>query len=146
MIDIMRLLFQVILQFAETEIRLEQDPFPLYPGEELETPVKALTVVPALQALRLKVARGYHDGGSRIDRVAGDEFLFEGPGTYIPRKEVDVVGPVKAHIIKPNEALRLRAARETKDRNGTARVAGEEWLVRKPGAYLPGNYNYFSDI
>ena len=57
-----------------------------------------------------------------------------------------MVGPVKAHIIKPNEALRLRATRETKDRNGTARVAGEEWLVRKPGAYLPGYYDYFSNI
>ena len=48
-------LLQVILQHAETEIRLEQEPFPLYPGEEVLAPVTALTVVAALNALRLKV-------------------------------------------------------------------------------------------
>ena len=37
-----------------------------------------------------------------------------------------------------NEALRLRATRETTDRDGKCRVAGEEWMVRKVGAYLPG--------
>merc|ERR1712061_495832 len=131
---------QVILQHAETEVRLEKDPFPLYPGEELEQPVKPLTVVPALQALRLKVVRGFQDENLKIERIAGEEYLFEGPGTYIPRKEVEVVGPVKAHIIRPNEALRLRAVRETKDRDGYIRVAGEEWMIRKAGAYLPGAY------
>ena len=28
-------------------------------------------------------------------------YLFAGPGTYIPRKEVEVLGAVKATIIKP---------------------------------------------
>ena len=37
-----------------------------------------------------------------------------------------------------NEALRLRANRATTDRDGKDRVAGEEWMVRKVGAYLPG--------
>ena len=131
---------QVMLQHAETEIRLEQDPFPLYPGEEVETATKALAVIPALCAIRLKVNRGFFDDVEKIERIAGDEYLFEGPGTYIPRKEVEVVGQVKALIIKPNEALKLRAIRETTDRAGQKRVAGEEWLVRKQGAYLPGAY------
>ena len=26
------------------------------------------------------------------------------------------------------------------DRDGKARVAGEEWMVRRSGAYLPGVY------
>ena len=30
--------------------------------------------------------------------------------------------------------------RETVDRDGRNRVAGEEWLVRRNGAYLPGVY------
>ena len=47
---------------------------------------------------------------------------------------------MRAHIIRPNEALRLRAVRETKDRDGYIRVAGEEWMIRKAGAYLPGAY------
>lgn len=128
----------MVLQHAESEVRLEQNPFPLYPGEEIEVPTKALTVVPALSALRLKVIRGFKDGD--VDRIAGEEYLFEGPGTYIPRKEVEVVGPTKAVIIKPNEALRLRATRETVDRDGHHRVAGEEWMIRKAGAYLAGAY------
>jgi len=51
-----------------------------------------------------------------------------------------VLGEVKAAVIKPNTALRLRAVRETVDRDGRSRVAGEEWMVRRTGAYLPGVY------
>ena len=43
-------------------------------------------------------------------------------------------------MIKPNQALRLRARRETKDCDGIIRKDGEEWLVRREGAYLPGVY------
>jgi len=130
---------QVKLQHAEEEVRLQQDPFPLYPGEELKLNVALLDVVPALSALRLKVDRDFKDE-SGVDRLAGDEMLFEGPGTYIPRKEVRVIGKQTAIIIKPNTALKLRATRETVDRNGKARVAGEEWMLKKNGAYLPGVY------
>jgi hypothetical protein len=66
--------------------------------------------------------------------------LFEGPGTYIPRKEVVVEETVRATVIRPNQAIRLRARKETIDRQGVARVTGEEWLVKKTGAYLPGAY------
>ncbi len=129
---------QVKLDHAETEVRLEQDPFPLFPGEELETRVQPLTVVPALTALRLRVTRDFEEGGQR--RVAGDEYLFEGPGTYIPRKEVEVLSTEKAVVVGPNEALKLKAKRDTSDRDGRRRVAGEEWMVRRQGAYLPGAY------
>ena len=101
--------------------------------------VTLLTVVPALEALRLKVERDFADDGG-VERKAGDEMLFEGPGTYIPRKEMEVVGKHKAIIIKPNTAVKLRAIRETMDRNGKQRVAGEEWMLKKNGAYLPGVY------
>ncbi len=132
---------QVKLDHAESEVRLEQDPFPLFPGEELETRVQPLTVVQALTALHLRVTRDFADAsvaGGR--RVAGDEFLFEGPGTYIPRKEVEVLSTEKAVVVRPNEALKLRAKRDTTDRDGSNRVAGEEWMVRRQGAYLPGAY------
>lgn len=52
-------------------------------------------------------------------------------GTYIPRKEVQVVGELRATIILPNQALKLRARRECTDRDGRQRVTGEEWLVKK---------------
>jgi major vault protein len=64
-------------------------------------------------------------------------FNFKGPGTYIPRVEVQVVEIVKAVIVKPNQALRLKARRECVDSKGSKRYAGEEWLIRDTGAYLP---------
>ena len=88
---------QIRLQHAETEVRLAQDPFPLYPGEEADA-VKQLTVVPAMQALRLKAVRDFEDQENNITRIAGDEFLFEGPGTYIPRREVEVVTTITATV------------------------------------------------
>ncbi|UYV63528.1 MVP [Cordylochernes scorpioides] len=73
-------------------------------------------------------------------------YEFEPEGTYIPRKEVEVVETIVATVIKPNQALKLRAEKETKDRDGNQRVAGEEWLVKKVGAYLPGAYEEIMDI
>jgi len=32
------------------------------------------------------------------------------------------------------------------DRDGSIRVAGEEWLVKKIGAYLPGAYEEVVDV
>ena len=122
-------------------MRLEQDPFPLYPGEVLTLTITALPVVPVLSAMKLKVVRDFTDEVTKEERRVGEEFLFEGPGVYIPRKEVQMAPTLsQAYIIKPNEALKMRANRETVDRDGNKRVAGEEWLVRKAGAYLPGAY------
>ena len=35
------------------------------------------------------------------------------PGTYIPRKEVVVEETIRATVIKPNQAIKLRARKET---------------------------------
>ncbi|KAG1672662.1 Major vault protein [Nymphon striatum] len=129
---------QVKLQHAELEIRLPQDPFPLYPGEVLSKPVSPLKVVATNSALRLRAIRDFTDGAT--SRVAGDEWLFEGPGTYIPRKEVEFVEKIRATTILVNQALKLRAQMELQDRDGKTRVTGEEWLVRRTGAYLPSAY------
>ena len=40
-------------------------------------------------------------------RIAGDEYLFEGPGTYMPRKEVSVVATENATVVYANEALKV---------------------------------------
>jgi len=90
-----------------------------------------LFVVAPNTALRLRAIRDFGD------HKAGDEWLFKGPGTYKPRVEVQVVEVVKAVVIGPNQALRLKARRETVSSDGKARTAGEEWLVREEGAYLP---------
>jgi major vault protein len=67
-------------------------------------------------------------------------------GTYIPRKDVIVDETIKATVIKPNQAIKLRARKETRDRDGSPRVTGEEWLVKKVGAYLPGAYEEVIDV
>ncbi|CAG2185674.1 MVP [Mytilus edulis] len=136
---------QAKLVHADQEIRLAQDPFPLYPGEILKQVVTPLKVVAANSALRLRAILDFEDDDEE-KRTAGDEWLFEGPGTYIPRKEVVIEETVRATVIRPNQAIRLRARKETIDRQGVARVTGEEWLVKKTGAYLPGAYEEVVDV
>ena len=135
---------QVKLRHADQEIRLAQDPFPLYPGEVLKQVVTALKVVTANTALRLRAILDFED--DEVRHVAGDEWLFEGPGTYIPRKEVIVEETIRATVIKANQAIKLRARKETQDRQENDRVTGEEWLVKQIGAYLPGAYEEVIDI
>ncbi|HEY9668993.1 MAG TPA: colicin uptake protein [Coleofasciculaceae cyanobacterium] len=138
---------QIRLRYGHQEIRFAQDPFPLYPGEELTGDVTQLLVIKTNQALRLRAIRDFTDtipsdteetSSQTINRLAGDEWLFEGPGTYIPRVEVEILETVTAEVIKTNQALRLRARQNCIDRQGGRRRAGEEWLVREEGAYLPG--------
>ncbi|XP_053550670.1 major vault protein [Bombina bombina] len=135
---------QAKLRHGDQEIRLAQDPFPLYPGEELQQGITPLTVVVANTALHLKALLDLEDENDKY--VAGDEWLFEGPGTYIPRKEVEVVQTIQATVIRHNQAIRLRARKECKDREGRDRVTGEEWLVKKVGAYLPGVFEEVVDV
>jgi major vault protein len=123
---------QVRLRHSDQEIRFESaDPFPLYPGESLFGKVTPLQVVAPNTAIRLRAIRDFQD------KKAGDEWLFKGPGTYLPSVEVQVVEITKAIIIKPNQAVRLKARKDTTDFEGKHRKAGEEWLVRVEGAYLP---------
>jgi len=135
---------QVKLRHADREIRLSQDPFPLFPGEVIVGSVTPLTVVAANSALRLRATRDVTVG--KENRLAGDEWLFEGPGTYYPDVAVEVVETVNATLIGPNQALRLRARLNTTSRDGQSRVAGEEWIVSKSGAYLPGVYEQVIDL
>ncbi|KYQ89057.1 major vault protein [Tieghemostelium lacteum] len=130
------------LRHGEQEIRFSQDPFPLYPGEVLVSQPVPLQVVQANTALRLKCLRDFDEQQANkkdvIKRQAGDEWLFEGPGTYYPRVEVQIVEGVKAVIIKENSALKLKARLGFVDKKGVQHHPGDEWLVRDSGAYLPG--------
>eukprot|EP01116_Phalansterium_solitarium_P022420 TRINITY_DN73_c0_g1_i2.p1 TRINITY_DN73_c0_g1~~TRINITY_DN73_c0_g1_i2.p1 ORF type:complete len:866 (+),score=393.47 TRINITY_DN73_c0_g1_i2:112-2598(+) len=128
---------QAKLRHGDEEIRFEQEPFALYPGEKLVGKVAPLQVVAPNTALRLRVVRDYTDADGSVRR-AGDEFLFEGPGTYIPRIEAQVAEIIRAVIVKPNQALKIRARKGFADSNKVERQAGEEWLVKTSGAYLPG--------
>jgi len=126
----------VKLKHGDEEIRFEQEPFPLYPGEKVVGKVSPLQVVAPDSALRLRALRDFTTEDGK--RLAGDEWLFRGPGTYSPRIEVQVVEIIRATIVKENQALKLKARQNTVDSSGRARQAGEEYLHRIPGAYIPG--------
>mmetsp|Transcript_35292 Transcript_35292/g.58082 ORF Transcript_35292/g.58082 Transcript_35292/m.58082 type:complete len:847 (-) Transcript_35292:522-3062(-) len=140
---------QVKLAHGDSEYRLADAwpaPFPLYPGEVQALPVARLEVVAKNHALRLRAVRDFTDeaaagGGAAAAaaaaRVAGDEWLFMGPATYLPRVEVERLDVVKAQVVKSNRALHLRARRPCRDQQGKPRRAGEEWLVTETGAYMP---------
>jgi major vault protein len=136
---------QVILRHGEKEVRTAQTPFPLYPGETITTAVTQLEIVAADHALRIEAVLDCNDHNG-VKRTAGDQWLFEGPGTYIPTVEAKIVEKIRAEIVGPNQALRLRATKETTDREGKARVTGEEWLMKSTGAYLPGVYEQIVDL
>jgi major vault protein len=131
---------QVRLRHGDLEIRFErEDPFPLFPGESLLGEITPFKVVPPNVALRLRAHRDFEEtvDTKRVVKRAGDEWLFFGPGTYIPRVEVEVLEERQATVILPGTALKLRALHACRDCDGVARKAGEQWLVRREGAYLP---------
>jgi major vault protein len=136
---------QYELRWGDTEVRggLDEglEPFPLYPGETMVGDVSPVLVVNAHNAIRLRATRDFEDTdqkNKKVTRPAGSEWLFEGPATYVPRVQATIVATIVAKILKPNEGLKLRARKETTDRKGKPRRAGEEWLHREEGAYLPG--------
>lgn len=69
---------QAKLRHGDEEIRLEQDPFPLYPGEKLQGKVTPLTVVQPNTALRLCALRDFDDmeNDKKVKRVAGTSYLL----------------------------------------------------------------------
>jgi len=126
----------VKLRHGAEQIRFSKEPFALLPGEKLVGKINPLQVVPADSALRLRCLLDFDD--KKVKYQAGDEWLFKGPNTYFPRVEVLVVELVRATVIKPNTAIKLRARRACLDKYEIHRKVGEEWLVRDVGAYLPG--------
>lgn len=137
---------QVKIRHAEKEVRLTQDPFPLYPGEALFLAPTALTVLTDLQAMRVLAAQDYEeerkkgDKIEKVKRVAGDEWMVKGPMTYIPRPEELASAPISAVILNENSALQLRAKKNFTDRKGIERYAGEVWLWDEVGAFIPDVY------
>lgn len=132
---------QAQLRMGDSEIRITCDPFPLYPGEELVqhptlgTMVK-LTAIGANRGLRLRCVRDFVNESGETVR-AGTEWMDFGPKTYIPRVEVEECGVVEASMIKSDSALKIGALRNFTDRHGKARLAGEQWIEKTPGAYIP---------
>uniref|UniRef100_A0A9J8D9F2 Major vault protein n=1 Tax=Cyprinus carpio carpio TaxID=630221 RepID=A0A9J8D9F2_CYPCA len=137
---------QAKLRHADLEIRLTQDPFPLYPGEEIQKQVVVshlcfshqlmltrskqdvtpLQIVYPDTALRLQALLDFEEEGGE-KRVAGDEWLKV--GAYLPGAHEEVVDIVNAFILTDKNALHVRALRLFRDAGGRERRTGEEWLV-----------------
>lgn len=124
------------LRWGDAEIRFERDPFPLYPGEKLVGRVSKLAVIPELTAYKIKAVRDITNEEGEVVRKAGDQWYVKGPKTYYPRVEEEKVDEIRATVIKENQALRLKALVDIDD-GEVKRFAGEEWLYRETGAYLP---------
>lgn len=65
--------------------------------------------------------------------------MIKGPTTFYPRKEHEVVALTKAFTISPLSVASFKAQRNLTDDEGIPRRAGEQWLYRKQGNYLPRN-------
>jgi len=118
--------------------------FLFFSGEKLNGALKKLQIVEEKTALHLRAKRDFIDRYCSIegtflpmDRKAGDEWLYRGPGTYFPQIEVDVINTIRAVSLNQNQALRLRARDKCIDYQGLERNAGEEWNVKLVGTYLP---------
>lgn len=53
---------------------------------------------------------------------------------------------IKSIVIKPNTALKLKPSRRFTDRKNVERKAGEEWLIRETGSYLPDTYENVVEV
>jgi len=132
---------QAVLRHGDQEVRLEREPFPLFPGEILVEKVYPLQVIEINSALRLQAIRDFKDRydeeGQSKYRTAGSEWLIEGPKTYTPQPEVKVINSVVATLIEPETALRLTTSVDFRDRTGTFRIAGSQWHYNKEGVFIP---------
>jgi len=131
---------QVKLSYGSEEIRTDadyKDPFPLYPGEEASGSVTTFINVSANEEIKLKAVRPFFDTIKNKQRKPGDLWMLRGQCSYIPRVEALIVEKIFAKIIRPNHALKIMAKMDCIDKYGNSHKAGEQWLIREAGSYLP---------
>lgn len=88
----------------------------MYPRESLIKGPTELRVVKEGSAFKIEAKRNFKDGEK--EHVAGEEFLFIGPGTYKPRIEELIVEEIFSVVITESQAIKLRAKQELIDVNG----------------------------
>ena len=131
------------IRTGDKEIRMDNEPFPLYFGERLIGKVQPIRMLEPNTALHLVATRDFGElmpDGSTVTHPAGEEWLFKGPGAYYPHIEVEEREIITATIVRKGEALQLRAKKELVDSTGVKRQCDETWLMRTPGAYIPSVY------
>ncbi len=117
------------MNFEELEIRTASqypDEFPLYPYEELYEDMQPFIYLKDNEALMLRAERGFIDERYEgVERYVNDEYLYKGPGTYIPRVEESVSKRLNALTNLPENGIVIKAKRALVDATGKRRVAGE---------------------
>lgn len=128
---------QIKNRFGYREVRTACSPFPLYPGEIMFQPVTPLQVLTALEAIRVTAIADHIDGmDGKTRRIAGDEWIINGPVTVKPHVDVQLLEKIAAVSVSEASCLILRAERDFTDRFGTPRKAGEQWLYSRPGSFI----------
>ena len=66
--------------------------FPLYPYEEVYQDITPFIFLKDREALVLRAERPFYDERENegVERFVNEEYLYKGPGTYIPRIEESV--------------------------------------------------------
>ena len=99
---------------------------------EVLSTIKA-TVVDSNSALKLRARIAFKDA-SGVERKAGEEWLYDKLGAYIPCVEEELVEVVPARVLTDRKAIHVEALMSFTDRFGKPRQPGERWLVTKKEA------------
>uniref|UniRef100_A0A672PH78 Major vault protein n=1 Tax=Sinocyclocheilus grahami TaxID=75366 RepID=A0A672PH78_SINGR len=151
---------QAKLRHADLEIRLTQDPFPLFPGEEIQkvwtqtcgtilqvlfAPVRMIMVPPRHYCVVLNPVARNAEGQVQFD---GERSFFLRPGEHLENGIQDV------YVLSEEEGLVLRAVEAFVDtegqeeldeeegesrakKRGIQRRPGDRWMLRGPIEYVP---------
>ena len=93
------------------------------------------------QALKLRARKATQDW-NKTPRRAGEEWLYEKLGAYMPGVDEEIVETLNAYVLTDRKALHVRATRTFTDATKTERKAGEEWLVTmsQSATHIPDVY------
>eukprot|EP00759_Apiculatamorpha_spiralis_P039191 PhF_6_TR38091/c5_g1_i1/m.56819/K17266/MVP; major vault protein len=104
---------------------------------DVVTVVNAQVIGPN-QGLKLRARNSFTDR-TGVVRKAGEEWLYEKLGAYIPSVDEDVVEVISAVILTDKKSVHLEALRNFKCCLGKERKAGNQWLVtfKDRETYMP---------
>ena len=102
------------------------------------------TIIKQNEAIKLRARRKMNDI-SGVERQAGEEWLYNNPGSYLPGVDEEITDSIKAIILTDKKAIHLRARKTFKDVSGKERKAGQEWLItiKEAETHIPDVYEEF---